>query len=117
MYVDKTYVNAWYTTGKCWQSPQEIRLASPIGKANRIIIVHGGGEEQGFIEGVLVIFTAKQKSGDYHESMNYDNFRKWVEEKLVAKLTLITVVVMDNAAFQCIEEDRKPSSNSFLYTD
>lgn len=109
VYIDETYVNANHTTGKCWQSPEVIGVTKPIGKGDRLIIAHGGGEN-GFIRDSLLIFKAHQKTGDYHDSMNFENFYKWLETQLLPNLDEPSVIVMDNAKYHCVEEDRKPTS-------
>ncbi|XP_054287214.1 uncharacterized protein LOC129003036 [Macrosteles quadrilineatus] len=111
VYIDETYVNANHTVSKCWQSPEEPGVTKAVGKGERLIIAHGGGEN-GFVRDSLAIFKAHQKTGDYHESMNYENFNKWLEKQLLPNLEEPSVIVMDNAKYHCVEEDKKPTSGS-----
>lgn len=108
VYIDETYIQQAHMVGKCWQSEEEIGATSSIGAGQRLIIVHGGGEE-GFVEGALLIFKSGQKTGDYHTSMNFDNFRKWLESQLLPALSRPSVIIMDNARYHCNERDKVPT--------
>ncbi|KAF6205794.1 hypothetical protein GE061_019968 [Apolygus lucorum] len=111
VYLDETYVNESHHAQNCWQSPEERGALSRIGKGNRLIIVHGGGE-LGFVSNALLIFKASSRSGDYHTSMNFDNFSKWLKEKFLPNLPSHSVIVLDNAAYHNVQTNRKPSAAS-----
>lgn len=66
----------------------------------------------GFVKNALLIFKSGQKSGDYHESMNYDNFSKWVFNKLIPNLPPNSVIVLDNAQYHNTQENKKPTMSS-----
>jgi hypothetical protein len=85
VYLDETYVNASLHVPSCWQSAEERGVLSHIGKGPRLIIVHAGGQA-GFVEGALLIFKSKSKTGDYHHDINFVNFNKWTKEKLLPNL-------------------------------
>lgn len=108
LYLDETYVKASHNVSKCWQSKDEHGVLSHIGKGDRLIIVHCGGQT-GFVDGALVIFKSKCKTGDYHDSMNFVNFSKWINEKLMPNIPPNSVIVMDNAAYHSIREEKKPT--------
>jgi transposase len=111
IYVDETYVNSSLTTNKCWQSPTELGHLREIGAGRRLIVVHAGGNE-GFIAGSLLIFKSKCKSGDYHDDMNFGNFKKWTEEMLVPNLPPRSTIILDNASYHNVEIDRKPPKSA-----
>ncbi|XP_064292425.1 uncharacterized protein LOC135309844 [Plodia interpunctella] len=111
LYLDETYVNASHNVSKCWQSKDELGVLSHIGKGDRLIIVHCGGQI-GFVDGALVIFKSKCKTGDYHDSMNFANFSKWINEKLMPNIPQNSVIVMDNAAYHSVREEKKPTMAS-----
>lgn len=117
VYVDETYVNSSHTVSKCWQSRKhkERGHLKEIGAGPRLIVVHAGGQE-GFVNGSLLIFKSKSKSGDYHDDMNFHNFKKWTEEKLVPNLPANSVVVLDNASYHNVEIDKKPSKSALKQT-
>lgn len=108
VYLDETYVNSSLNEPACWQSNEERGVLSHIGKGPRLIIVHAGGQA-GFIDGALLIFKSKSKTGDYHSDMNFVNFSKWTREKLLPNLPPRSVIVMDNAAYHSVQEDKKPT--------
>lgn len=56
-----------------------------ISKNQYAIVVHAGNKE-GFIEDALLLFKSEQKSGGYHESMIFTNYRKWLEDKFIPNL-------------------------------
>lgn len=111
LYLDETYVNASHNVAKCWQSKDEHGVLSHIGKGDRLIIVHCGGQS-GFVDGALLIFKSKCKTGDYHDSMNFVNFSKWINEKLMPNIPPNSVIVMDNAAYHSVREEKKPTMAS-----
>lgn len=83
-------------------------MLSHIGKGPRLIIVHAG-RQGGFIDGALLIFKSKSKTGDYHSDMNFVNFSKWTREKLLPNLPPNSVIVMDNASYHSVQVDKKPT--------
>lgn len=86
-------------------------MLSHIGKGPRLIIVHAGGPG-GFVDGALLIFKSKIKTGDYYNDMNFENFNKWTKEKLLPNLPARSLIDMDNAAYHSVQEDRKPTMAS-----
>ncbi|XP_028173855.1 uncharacterized protein LOC114362596 [Ostrinia furnacalis] len=111
LYLDETYVNASHNVSKCWQSKDEHGVLSHIGKGERLIIIHCGGYT-GFVDGALVIFKSKCKTGDYHDTMNFVNFSKWLNEKLMPNIPPNSVIVMDNAAYHSVRVEKKPTMAS-----
>jgi transposase len=115
VYLDETYVHSTHTTQKCWQSKEEMGVCIPTSKGRKLIVVHGGGE-MGFIDNALLIFKSDSKTGDYHGDMNGEIFTKWLQERLVPNLPTQSVLVMDNASYHCIENNKKPNSASLKAT-
>lgn len=111
VYLDETYIHSTLSVPSCWQSETEIGSAKATGKGRRLIIIHAGGE-CGFVKNALLIFQSQQKSGDYHDDMNYENFSKWVQNMLIPNLPPNSVVVMDNASYHSVQENKKPTSSS-----
>lgn len=81
-------------------------MLSHIDKGDRLIIVHCGGQIV-FVDGALVIFKSKCKT--FYDSMN---FSKWINEKLMPNIPPNSVIVMDNAAYHSIREEKKPTMAS-----
>lgn len=111
IFVDETYVHSGHKSSKSWTDNTTKGLFTTISKGNRLIIVHAGGE-MGFIKDSLLMFKSGSKSGDYHDEMNGQNYRKWVEEKLIPNLPANSVVVCDNASYHNVQANRAPNSNS-----
>lgn len=66
----------------------------------------------GFVLGVEMEFKAHSSTGDYHPKMNQENFRRWMEEKLIPNLPPSSVLVLDNAGYHNIQVDRLPTSTT-----
>lgn len=58
------------------------------------------------------MFQSGKTSGDYHDDMNFKNFKKWVEEQLITNLPQQSVVVLDNAPYHNVNANPSPNSNS-----
>jgi hypothetical protein len=81
----------------------------------RHIIVNAGSEE-GFVPNLLLIYSTKSKSADYHDDMNEENFMKRLKEKLLPNVTRPSVIVMDNASNH-VKQLSKPPTMSNNKTD
>jgi len=110
VYMDETYIQASHSPRKGWQS-EEIKHHVPIGKGERLIIVHAGSET-GFVPNAGLIFKSKSKSGDYHDDMNFNNYKKWLEEMLIPNLPANSCVVIDNASYHNVQVNRCPTSST-----
>lgn len=111
VYTDETYVHTTHTKPHSWSDSSNNGLLTPISKGNYAIIVHAG-HENGFVNNALLIFKSGQKSGDYHDAMNFSNYRKWLEEKLIPNLPPRSVLVIDNASYHNKEVNPAPTSNT-----
>lgn len=60
----------------------------------------------------MLIFKSGAKSGDYHDDMNFDNFYKWLSEKLIPNLQPNSVIVLDNAPYHNKVLNLAPTSSS-----
>ena len=108
LYLDETWVNAGHTSPFAWL-PQ-LKLVGiqgdtdiikhlpkiPPGKGKRLIVLHAGSED-GFVEGMDLVFEGK-KGGDYHREMNTTVFLEWFERLCVA-LPGPSCIVLDNASY------------------
>ena len=75
----------------------------PSGKGKRLIILHAGSENEGFIENCDLTFVAKEKDGDYHREMNSAVFIEWFEHTLCKALKTPSVIVLDNASYHNVK--------------
>lgn len=111
IYMDETYIHSSHTVATCWSDNSNEGLARPISKGLRLIIVHAGCET-GFIPNAKLIFKSNTTTGDYHHEMNYENYKKWLLEKLIPNLPPKSVLVIDNAPYHNVQKDKAPNSNS-----
>ncbi|XP_076643316.1 uncharacterized protein LOC143353694 [Halictus rubicundus] len=111
VYVDETWVEDNMVFSKCWQSNDIKGIQRSVRPSRRYIIVHAGGQS-GFVQGAELIFKAKSTTGDYHGQMNASNFEKWLSEKLLPNIAPRSVIVMDNAPFHSVWENKPPSKES-----
>ena len=110
VYTDESYVNAGHAVTRCWQT-DSISLTAPISKGERMIIVHAG-TMKGFISGAKLVYKAGSSTGDYHHEMNFENFSKWLAEKLIPNLKPKSVLVLDNASYHNVQQDKFPTMAS-----
>lgn len=80
-----------------------------ISMGERYISVHAG-TKNGFIPNAELIFKAKSSTGNYHSVMNGQNFEKWLCDKLIPNLPAHSVVVLDNAPYHTVKEDKFPTA-------
>lgn len=113
VYMDETYIHSSHTHSKGWSQTKENDqdLKVPYSKGTRAIIVHAGGE-MGFIPGCLAMWKSTSTTGDYHKDMNFQNYSKWIQEKLMPNLPEKSVLVVDNASYHNVQVDRAPSSSA-----
>jgi transposase len=52
------------------------------------------------------------KSGDYHDDMNNVNFERWLRTQLIPNLPPNSVLVLDNASYHNIVDEKKPTTAS-----
>jgi len=121
-FLDETWVNAGDCTSKTWvdttvRSHRDAFLkglstgaVNPSGKGKRLIVLHIGSED-GFLLGGLLCFESKKNTSDYHDEMNGDTFREWMEG-ILPLLQPNSVIVMDNASYHSVKLDRAPTSNT-----
>lgn len=111
VYTDETYIQTSHTSSKAWTDGTTSGLKQPVSKGNRLIIVHAGGKD-GFVPNALLMFKANQKTGDYHNQMNFENYEKWLRCKLIPNLEPNSVLVIDNASYHSNVSSPAPTSSS-----
>ena len=70
------------------------------------------GTMNGFISGAKLVYKAGSSTGDYHHEMNFENFSKWLAEKLIPNLKPKSVLVLDNASYHNVQQDKFPTMTS-----
>jgi len=111
VWLDETWVNTGHTRKQGWtDDTKQGTMAVPIGRGERIILVHAG-TSRGFVANCLLLFSSK-KTNDYHEEMNHETFYKWFNEQLLNNLEKPSIIVMDNASYHSKILDKAPTMSS-----
>ncbi|XP_076665030.1 uncharacterized protein LOC143367279 [Andrena cerasifolii] len=109
--MDETWVDNTLCFSKCWQSEDMLGVLKNNSSSHRLIIVHAGGKN-GFVNGADLIFKSGTTTGDYHGQMNAENFVKWIEEKLLPNIPHNSVIVMDNAPYHSVQQNKPPTKSN-----
>ena len=116
VYTDETWVNACHTAPLQWNPPDPKNARNiPTGRGRRLIVLHAGCAEKGFLDGCDLVFEAKSRDNrDYHTEMNGEVFLNWLQYQLLPALPPKSVVVMDNAPYHSMlaVESRCPTSGT-----
>ena len=114
VYLDESYINKNHSNDKTWYFEQDdIILGKPTGKGDRLIILNAVTKD-GWVPNTKLVFKASKKTGDYHTNMNWDNFSKWFQEKLLKNIPENSLIIMDNAPYHnvLVEEAFPKKSHS-----
>ena len=84
---------------------------TPLGKDQRLIIVHAGSVD-GFVQETKLSSVAKSDSGDYHIEMNAKHFEEWMTTKVFPNIPEHSVIIMDNASYHSAQSEKLPTSKS-----
>ena len=116
VYLDETFINKNYsgsdTSWYCgdWQNNPKLDksfgpyINKPSGKGERFIILNAI-TKSGWVDGAKLVFQAKKCSGDYHGSMDEENFTKWFTTQLLPNISDNAVIIMDNAPYHNVFKD------------
>ena len=58
------------------------------------------------------MFRSKVKSDDYHDEMNGKHFAEWFQKQLLPNLPRNSVIVVDNAPYHNVVEEKIPTKSS-----
>ncbi|KAK3933191.1 Protein FAM243A [Frankliniella fusca] len=95
---------SWMTLGKSFQQRQ-----ATLGK--RFIISHTGGAKGWVPNAGLFVKGVRDKNDDYHTEMNGETFNRHFKEDILANLKEPSLIIMDNAAYHRVQEEKQPTSN------
>lgn len=124
VYLDETFINknhsgsdtSWYCAD--WADNPRLDksfgpyINKPSGKGERFIILNAI-TKKGWVDGARLVFQAKKRGGDYHGSMNEENFTKWFTVQLLPNIPDNSVIIMDNAPYHnMLKEDGVPPLSS-----
>jgi len=114
VYLDESYINKNHSNDKTWYFEKDgIIIGKPTGKGDRLIILNAM-TKNGWVPNSKLVFKASKKTGDYHTNMNWDNFSKWFQEKLLKNIPENSLIIMDNAPYHnvLVEEAFPKKSHS-----
>ncbi|XP_050497226.1 uncharacterized protein LOC126878514 [Diabrotica virgifera virgifera] len=111
IYMDETYVHSSHTYQKSWSDSSNKGIQKPVSKGQMLVIVHAGGES-GFVKNAYLRYKPTIKTGDYHDAMNYDNYKKWLQDKLIPNLPPNSVLVINNAPYHNVQTEKCPTMSS-----
>lgn len=112
VYLDESYINKNHSNDKTWYFEKDgIIIGKPTGKGDRLIILNAITKD-GWVPNSKLVFKASKKTGDYHTNMNWDNFSKWFQEKLLKNIPENSLIIMDNAPYHnVLVEEAFPKKN------
>lgn len=110
-FADETYIHSTHVKSSGWTDKSVNGFKKNISKGCRLIIVHAGNEK-GEVKDALLVFKSGQKTGDYHNDMNAENYEKWLKSQLIPNLPPNSVLVVDNASYHNRKLNPTPNSNS-----
>ena len=115
VYLDETFVNKNHCSSHAWLPDvdcndiltlvknRDIELPDvPSGKGKRLIVLHAGSDQCGFIQNCREVFVGKSIDGDYHQEMDSTVFLNWFEHDLIIGLDCPSLIVLDNASYHNI---------------
>ena len=111
VYMDETWVDNTLCFSKCWQTEDMLEVLKNNSSSHRLIIVHAGGKNV-FVNGADLIFKSGTTTGDYHGHTNAENVVKWIEQKLLSNIPNNSVIVMDNAPYHSVQENKPPTKSN-----
>lgn len=124
VYLDETFINknhsgsdtSWYCSD--WKDDPRLDksfgpyINKPSGKGERFIILSAVTKD-GWVDGTQLVFQANRRTGDYHGSMDEENFTKWFTTQLLPNISDNAIIIMDNAPYHnMFLEDNVPPLTS-----
>ena len=108
VYLDESYVNKNHSNDFIWYSDEDGPwVQKPTGKGERLIIINAI-TKFGWVSGSKLVFKSTRKTGDYHGQMNWDLFKKWFTEMLLANISKNSLIIMDNASYHNTLAEHSP---------
>ncbi len=105
VYLDESYINKNHSNDNTWYFEEDgLIIGKPTGKGDRLIIVNAITKD-GWVPNSKLVFKASKKTGDYHTNMNWNNFSKWFQEKLLKNIPQNSLIIMDNAPYHNVLVD------------
>lgn len=110
VFTDETWIFSRGSKKKSWQDENTRSVKNMRYEGKRFIVLHAGTRD-GFIDGADLVFCGKSKSADYHDNMNFENYKQWVKNKLLPSLEKPSVIVIDNAPYHSVALNPQPNGS------
>ena len=99
VYLDETFINKNHSNQFTWYLEEDGPWVNkPSGKGPRVIVVHAI-TDSGWVDNARLVFDADKRTGDYHGQMNWGNFSKWFESRLLPDIPANSLIILDNAKY------------------
>ena len=114
IYLDETWYNTGESVPKIWTdgSVGAQPTRAPIGKGERLIILHAGSCNGWVPNALFLKRTRCCGSLDYHKDMDAATFEEWFETQLLPNLKPGSIIVMDNASYHSRKLSKRPTQSS-----
>ena len=138
VYLDESYIHQHYhcLDDSCWDpnDDQDVFVGKLPRKGNRYCFAaaiqgpnpraddnsEADEDKGGLVPGSLWVFLLQKKKdhqGDYHKVFNGANFSQWFRDQLLPKLTVPSLIIMDNAAYYKVYHPRIPKVGKMKKAD
>jgi hypothetical protein len=113
VYLDETFINANHRKHLTWHVSGAL-VNVPAGVGERLIIVDAilqddVAKQYEWVPKAHLHFKANRRTGDYHGSMNAENFSTWMREQLLPPIPSRSLIIFDNAPYHnLLTEDPFP---------
>lgn len=108
VWIDETSVNAdHFLTKGLSDSSTTGTMAAPIGKGERLILLHAASSS-GFVPGCCLLFKSGS-TGDYHEEMESTIFQSWFKDTPLPRISNPSTIILDNAPYHSKLLDKVPN--------
>lgn len=110
VFLDETWIFSKGSFRKSWQDNTLATSSKKSGEGYRYIVLHAGTAD-GFVENSNLVFKSGTQKGDYHTSMNRQNFERWFKTQFVPNLKRKSLIIMDNASYHSGLEEENPTKS------
>ena len=117
VYIDETFVHVNHRKQFTWNEEGSL-VNVPSGVGARLIIIDAIIQDDkagtyGWVKGAHLHFKSGLRTGDYHGTMNTENFAKWMTSQLFPNIPRNSLIILDNAPYHnTLTEETFPQPDS-----
>ncbi len=117
IYLDETFVQVNHRKQLTWNEESTL-VNVPSGVGARLIIIDAiiqddQNDQYGWVKGTHLHFKSGRRTGDYHGSLNTENFSRWMTSQLLPHIPCNSLIILDNAPYHnTFTQNTFPQSNS-----